>query len=106
MRAVENLLDLTKGSVIILRIGSHGSIWTSEISRRWPVPNALCHQKEQTWPHYPLMRSWNSENPLPTRFIHGHVRPQIVGMDGPPWLATGSPDQPFDFCGHMERLCA
>jgi hypothetical protein len=24
----------------------------------------------------------------------------------PPWLATGTVGQPFDFCGHVQRLCA
>jgi hypothetical protein len=41
---------------------------------------------------------------LPVRIIRG--RTQTPGTDAPSWLATGLPDQPFDFCGHIRRLCA
>jgi hypothetical protein len=29
-----------------------------------------------------------------------------LGLEAPPWLATGPLDQPFDFCAHVRRLCA
>jgi hypothetical protein len=58
------------------------------------------------WPHFPLLRSWNSENPLPARMFHGSVRHQVMGMEGAPWLDTGPLDEPFDFCGCMQRLSA
>jgi hypothetical protein len=29
-----------------------------------------------------------------------------VGLEAPPWLRTGPEGQPFDFCGHVRRLCA
>jgi predicted metallopeptidase len=28
-----------------------------------------------------------------------------LGAEAPPWLPTGPTDQPFDFCGHVRRLC-
>jgi hypothetical protein len=28
------------------------------------------------------------------------------GQEPPPWLDTGPAGQPFDFCGHVRRLCA
>jgi hypothetical protein len=29
----------------------------------------------------------------------------MLGTDAPPWAASGAPEQPFDFCGFMRRLC-
>jgi predicted metallopeptidase len=29
-----------------------------------------------------------------------------VGLEAPPWLSTGKAGEPFDFCGHVRRLCA
>jgi len=87
-------------------IGADGLVWTSESSRRCRVQNSLRQPQNRAWPHYPLMRTWNSQNPLPTRFIRGPIRPRVLGMDGPAWLATGEINQPFDFCGQMGRLCA
>ncbi len=60
---------------------------------------------EETMP-YPLMRSWGRDIPLPIRMLRGPVLPRVAGIEAPPWLATGAPGQPFDFCGHMHRLCA
>lgn len=57
----------------------------------------------------PLLLSWNaSTNPLPIRLVRppGRVRPAFPQFDPPPWLATGPCDQPFDFGGHVRRLCA
>jgi predicted metallopeptidase len=70
------------------------------------VSPTLDSDSHDAWPHFPLLRSWNSENPLPARTFHGPARHRIVGMEGAPWLATGRADEPFDFCGHMQRLCA
>jgi hypothetical protein len=33
------------------------------------------------------------------------VQPRKVGLEAPPWLSSGPDDQPFDFCGHIRRLC-
>src|SRR2546423_1504925 len=55
---------------------------------------------------YPLVRTWGSENPLPIRILRGPMAPRLAGTEAPPWLQTGAPGLPFDFCGHMDRLCA
>jgi hypothetical protein len=57
----------------------------------------------------PLIHCWDeAANPLPLRAIRapGRPRAQPLGVDAPPWLSTGAPEQPFDFCGHVRRLCA
>jgi hypothetical protein len=33
-------------------------------------------------------------------------RAQALQPEAPPWLASGPEGTPFDFCGHVERLCA
>jgi predicted metallopeptidase len=57
-------------------------------------------------PHYrvtPFELSWDSGiTPLPLRAVRGHVRP----MESPPWVDTGMPGKPFNFSGHLRRLCA
>jgi predicted metallopeptidase len=45
---------------------------------------------------------------LPLRVIR-RVQPPVPalpGQEAPPWLLTGEAGQPFDFCGHVQRLCA
>jgi hypothetical protein len=57
----------------------------------------------------PLSLSWrDSGTPLPVRRIQvpAQPRPRTLGLEAPPWLATGPVGQPFDFCGHMQRLAA
>ena len=54
---------------------------------------------------FPLVCSWHQENPLPVRVIRGRRRHSPT-TEPPPWLPTGPSDQPFDFCGHIRRLCA
>jgi hypothetical protein len=34
------------------------------------------------------------------------ARARAVGLEAPPWLLTGPAGQPFDFCAHVNRLCA
>jgi hypothetical protein len=57
----------------------------------------------------PLVLRWQEPaNPLPLRRIQApqrHRRPSLTAQP-PPWLDTGTPGLPFDFCGHMRRLCA
>jgi hypothetical protein len=58
---------------------------------------------------YPFLLSWDAvDRPLPVHAVRSPVRQRgrAVGLEAPPWLATGPVDQPFDFCGHMRRLCA
>jgi predicted metallopeptidase len=56
----------------------------------------------------PLELHWHEPGqPLPVREVQfpatGRRRP--LGVEAPPWLPTGRTDQPFDFCGHVRRLC-
>jgi hypothetical protein len=57
----------------------------------------------------PLAYRWDRRHqPLPLREVrHPRVgrRPRL-GAASPPWLITGPADEPFNFCGHVERLCA
>jgi hypothetical protein len=57
----------------------------------------------------PLVYAWTARgNPLPVRAIQAATRARtaVLGTDAPPWLSTGPLNQPFDFCGHVRRLCA
>jgi hypothetical protein len=57
----------------------------------------------------PLELRWSAaDNPLPLRWVRwpARTRRQTVGLEAPPWLATGPADQPFDFSGHVRELCA
>jgi hypothetical protein len=48
------------------------------------------------------------EAPLPLRAIRPtrQPAPPLPGQEAPPWLPSGEPGQPFDFCSHIQRLCA
>ncbi len=57
----------------------------------------------------PLTMRWSAAtNPLPLRAVQlpRRTRPRSIGLEVPPWLHTGPTDQPFDFGGHIRRLCA
>jgi hypothetical protein len=57
----------------------------------------------------PLVLRWGQPGrPLPARAVHvpKHGRRRTIGLEAPAWLATGPLDRPFDFCGHVRRLCA
>jgi Putative phage metallopeptidase len=57
----------------------------------------------------PLAYRWGGEfGPLPVRIILPRQpgQPMLPGLKAQPWLATGQPDQAFDFTGHIRRLCA
>jgi hypothetical protein len=43
---------------------------------------------------------------LPVRTVRAPARHRTVGHEAPPWLTTGPVGRPFDFCGHVRRLCA
>jgi predicted metallopeptidase len=43
---------------------------------------------------------------LPRRSIRNTAQLPALGLSAPPWLPTGPPEQHFDFCGHVRRLCA
>jgi hypothetical protein len=56
-----------------------------------------------------LVRAWDDAvNPLPCRTIRAPLRPRhpSPGLGAPPWLQTGTPGKPFDFCAQVRRLCA
>jgi predicted metallopeptidase len=56
-----------------------------------------------------LVLCWHEpDNPLPVRPIRAPSRPRLHApfQDPPPSLPSGPRDQPFDFCGHVRRLCA
>jgi hypothetical protein len=55
-----------------------------------------------------VLRWHNPERPLPLRTVRlpPQTRAQTVGLESPPWLATGPTDQPFDFCAQVRTLCA
>jgi predicted metallopeptidase len=56
----------------------------------------------------PVLRWQWPDNPLPVRAVRlpPRGRRQTVGLEAPPWLSSGPADRPFDFCGHVRRLCA
>jgi hypothetical protein len=56
----------------------------------------------------PLILEWQQATyPLPRHAVAARGRETALpfGFSAPPYLATGPADQPFDFCGHVERLC-
>jgi hypothetical protein len=56
----------------------------------------------------PLVLSWKrGEKPLPMRPVRvpARSRSRSVGAEAPPWHESGPHDRPFDFCGHVRRLC-
>jgi hypothetical protein len=54
----------------------------------------------------PLVLSWRRDrNPLPVRRVRAPGRARAVGAQAPPWHESGPTDRPFDFCGHVRRLC-
>jgi hypothetical protein len=57
----------------------------------------------------PFVLRWREpDNPLPVRAVRLPGRPAHcgLGLEAPPWLETGPSGRPFDFCGHVRRLCA
>lgn len=65
----------------------------------------------RTAPRSPLpdVLAWRSPSrPLPVRAIRlpAGAKARTVGLEAPPWLATGPADRPFDFCARLRLLCA
>ncbi|MCS6851658.1 MAG: putative metallopeptidase [Gemmataceae bacterium] len=56
----------------------------------------------------PFVLHWDeATNPLPVRTIRGlGLAPAIWPAAVPPYYPSGPIGQPFDFCGHIRRLCA
>jgi hypothetical protein len=60
-------------------------------------------------PPLPLVLFWETERrPLPRQPVRepSCAPRRTLGLDAPPWLKTGAPEQPFDFCAHIARLCS
>lgn len=60
-------------------------------------------------PRIPLTLRWSEPGkPLPVRPVQtpASARRLMADREPPHWLHTGSADAPFDFCGHVARLCA
>jgi hypothetical protein len=56
-----------------------------------------------------LLFRWSEpDQPLPVRVIRyaGPARTPPPWPAPPPWLPSGPEGEPFDFCGHVRRLCA
>lgn len=77
--------------------------------RRRRVSGVVCYGEETPLSSFPLVYQWNHQHkPLPIRPIRlpSRTRVSLPLLDSPPWLPTGPADEPFDFCGHVQRLCA
>jgi predicted metallopeptidase len=60
-----------------------------------------------TMARLPLVLRWDATRSLPVRPVQEPAgRRAGPGAEAPPWLLTGPPTEPFDFCGHVRRLCA
>ena len=58
-------------------------------------------------PGSPFVLCWDeADNPLPVRAVRVPARSIVLSGEAPPWLGTGPAGRPFDFCGHVGRLCA
>jgi hypothetical protein len=58
-------------------------------------------------PRWPLVCSWSpADNPLRRRTIRLPLPTSPNGHDLGPAVPTGPVQDPFDFCGHVQRLCA
>jgi hypothetical protein len=73
------------------------------------VATALQQGKGPRAPRLPSVLRWDEPGtPLPMRVVRvsARARARVLGREAPPWLDTGPHRQPFDFCGHVRRLCA
>jgi hypothetical protein len=55
----------------------------------------------------PVLRWQQPERPVPLRAVRppAGASTRQVGLEAPDWLTTGVAERPFDFCGHVRRLC-
>ncbi len=47
---------------------------------------------------------WDRANEIPRRTLQASPTANRAAQPAPPWLVSGDPNQPFDFCGHVGRL--
>ena len=72
------------------------------------MPMALRRDADRSHHQLPLVLRWSEpDSPLPVRPVRAAVADDgsLIGPEAPPWLITGPHDRPFDFCGHVRRLC-
>jgi hypothetical protein len=65
--------------------------------------------RECRLPARALVLRWDDgDRPLPVRVIRATAPARACppSLAPPPWLPTGSEGEPFDFSGHVRRLCA
>lgn len=53
----------------------------------------------------PLIVQWGNETPLPLRVVNCQSRGH-PGLEAPPWIHSGDPEQPFHFSESIRLLCA
>jgi hypothetical protein len=73
------------------------------------VSNALPLDSDASSAGPPFVLRWDvPSQPLPLRAVRAPNRTpgRFLGLEPPAWMSTGPPDRPFDFCGHVRRLCA
>lgn len=73
------------------------------------MSSAICLTDEASLSQPPFVCCWSDgARPLPVRVIRapGQARSHSLGVGAPPWLPSGPAERPFDFCGHVQRLCA
>jgi hypothetical protein len=73
------------------------------------VTTALRQGRDSRAPGLPFILRWEEPaNPLPVWAVRAPARSRahVLGVEAPPWLESGPPDRPFDFCGHVRRLCS
>jgi predicted metallopeptidase len=60
----------------------------------------------QAKPALPFIVRWGEPfDPLPICNVRGPARSKAIDALAPPWLDTGDPCRPFDFCAQVRRLC-
>lgn len=67
----------------------------------------LHQQAKVLWPPAPLeVRYHQHQRPLPVKVVRSTGGGELSSpwQQAPPWLPTGAPQEPFDFCRHIARL--
>lgn len=64
------------------------------------------HSVVPAWQNLLVLRWHEANRPLPVRTLRCPALPSAPLLAIPPWLVSGPPGQPFDFCGHVRRLLA
>jgi hypothetical protein len=71
------------------------------------VSTALRLENEPRFPQLPLCRCWSDpDHPLPVRAVRSAGRRPATVAEGSPGRSPEPAGPPFDFCAHIQRLCA